>query len=85
MSWLEQVQADDLGDRYHWRQGLEALPCWKSKTARHAAKRKTARSRSKLDPSEPKKTKIDVLPQEEAVSDQQTVKLVDYSDDEDTS
>ena len=60
VAWLEQVQADDLGDRYHWRQGLEALPCWKSKTARHAAKRKTARSRSKLGPSEPKKKKIDV-------------------------
>ena len=24
VSWLEQVQADDLGDRYHWRKGLEA-------------------------------------------------------------
>ena len=46
VSWLEQEQADELRDRYHWRQGLEALPRWKSKTARHAAKRKTARSRS---------------------------------------
>ena len=33
VSWLEQVQADDLGDRYHWRQGLDPLPRWKSKTA----------------------------------------------------
>ena len=24
VAWLEQVQADDLGDRYHWRKGLEA-------------------------------------------------------------
>ena len=84
VSWLEQVQADDLGDRYHWRQGLEALPCWKSKTARHAAKMKMARSRSKLGQSKPKKTKIDVLPQEKAVPDQRTVALVDYSDNEDT-
>ena len=84
VSWLEQVQADELGDRYLWRQGLEALPRWKSKTARHAAKRKTARPRSKLGPSEPKKIKIYVLSQEKAVPDQRTVALVDYSDNEDT-
>ena len=85
VAWLEQEQADDLGDRYHWRQGLEALPCWKSKTAKHATKRKTARSKSKLGPSETKKTQIYVLPQEKAVPDQGTVKLVDYSEDEETS
>ena len=59
VSWLEQVQEDEFGDRYHWRQGLIPLPCWKSKTARHAAKWKAAKSNS--DPSEPKKSKIDVL------------------------
>ena len=42
VAWLEKVQADDLGDRYMWRRGLEALPSWKSKTAMHAAKRKAA-------------------------------------------
>ena len=26
VAWLEQVQADELGDRYLWRHGLEALP-----------------------------------------------------------
>ena len=95
VAWLEQVQADNLGDRYHWRRGLEPLPSWKSKTARHAAKRKAARSSLV---SEPKKTKIDVLPQvedepveEESVegipveAGQRTVRLVDYSDDEDVS
>ena len=35
--------------------------------------------------SEPKRTKIDVLPQVKAIPDQRTVTLVDYSDDEDTS
>ena len=35
--------------------------------------------------SVPKKTKVDVLPQVEAVPEQRTVGLVDYSDDEDTS
>ena len=35
--------------------------------------------------SEPKRTKIDVLPQVKAIPDQGTVTLVDYSDDEDTS
>ena len=44
VAWLKQVQADDLGDRYLWRKGLEALPSWKSKSARHAAKRKAAKS-----------------------------------------
>ena len=71
VSWLEQVQADELGDRYNWRQGLIPLPCWKSKTARHAAKRKAAKLNP--DPSEPKKSKIDVPPQEKPVSDQRTV------------
>ena len=75
VAWLEQVQADDLRDRYHWRKGLEALPSWKSKSARHAAKRKA--SKSSLV-SEPKKTKIDFLPQVEAVPEQRTVGLVDY-------
>ena len=60
VAWLEQVQADDLGDRHHWRKGLEALPSWKSKSARHAAKRKAAKSSLV---SNPKKTKVDVLPQ----------------------
>ena len=44
VAWLEQVQADDLGDRYLWRKGLEALLSWKSKTARHQATRKAVRS-----------------------------------------
>ena len=35
--------------------------------------------------SEPKKMKIDVLPQVIAAPEQRTVGLVDYSDDEDTS
>ena len=82
MAQLEQVQADDLGDRYLWRKGLEALPSWKSKSARHAAKRKAAKSGLVR---ELKETKIDVLPQVEAVPEQRSVRLVDYSDDEDTS
>ena len=44
VAWLKKVQSDDLGDRYLWRKGMEALPSWKSKTARHAAKRKAVRS-----------------------------------------
>ena len=36
-----------------------------------------ARSGSKLGSSEPKKSKVDVLPQEEPVPDQRIVKLVD--------
>ena len=56
VAWIEQVQADELGDRYLWRHGLIALPSWKSKTARHTAKRKAVRS----DPQSKLKTrKID--------------------------
>ena len=75
VAWLEQVQADDLRDRYHWRKGLEALLSWKSKSARHAAKRKAAKSSLVSDP---KKTKVDVPPQVEAVPERRTVRLVDY-------
>ena len=81
MSWLEQVQADEFGDRYLWRDGLTPLPSWKSKVAKHAAKRKAAKLYP--NPSESKKLKIDVPLKEKPVSDLRTVRMVDYSDDED--
>ena len=82
VAWLEQVEGDDLGDRYLWRKGLEALPSWKSKSARHAAKRKAVKSNLE---NKPKKSKIKVGPQVNAAPDQRSARLVNYSDDEDTT
>ena len=73
VAWLEQVQADDLGDRYLWRKGLEALPSWKSKTARHAAKRKAVRSEAK---SKSKTRKVDDCASERDTLDQPSVSFV---------
>ena len=80
VSCLEHVQADEFGDRYLWRQGLTPLPSWKSKVARHAAKRKAAKLHQ--NPSKPKKLKIDDPLKAKPASDLRTVRLVDYSDDE---
>ena len=73
VAWLKQVQADDLGDRYLWRKGLEALPSWKSKTARHAAKRKAVRSKVQ---SKSKTRKIDDCTPERDTLDQPSVSFV---------
>ena len=73
VSWLEQVQADNFGDRYLWRQGLIPLPSWKSKAARHAAKRKAAKLYP--NPSESKKSKSDIPLGGKPVSDHRTVTM----------
>ena len=80
VSCIEHIQADEFGDRYLWRQGLTPLPSWKSKVARHAAKRKAAKLHP--NPSKPKKLKIDDPLKAKPASDLRTVRLVDYSDDE---
>ena len=80
MSCLENLQADKFGDRYLWRQGLPPLPSWKSKIAKHAAKRKAAKEHPK--PSKSKKLKIDNPLKANPASDLRTVRLVDYLDDE---
>ena len=73
VAWLEQVQADDLGDRYLWRKGLEALRSWKIKTASHHAKRKAVRSEAQ---SKSKMRKIDDCPPERVTLDQPSVSFV---------
>ena len=55
VAWLEQMKADDLGDRSLWRSGLPSLPSWKQKGKTHAGKRRG----SKLAPTAEKKRKVD--------------------------
>ena len=80
VSSLENIQADEFGDRYLWRQNLPPLPSWKSKKDKHAAKRKAAKLQSNLCKS--KKLKVDDLQNGNPASDSRTVRLVEYSDDE---
>ena len=55
VAYLEQVKADDMGDRNLWRYGLPKLPTWKQKAKKHAGKR----FGSKLAQGAEKKRKID--------------------------
>ena len=80
MSSLENIQADEFGDRYLWRQYLPPLPSWKSKKDKHAAKRKASKLQSNLSKS--KKLKVDDLLNGNPASDSRTVRLVEDSDDE---
>ena len=37
--WFEQVKADNLQDRNHWRTWLDPLPVWKKKFKKHAKRK----------------------------------------------
>ena len=55
VAYLEQVKADNLGDRNLWRSGLPALPIWNQKGKKQAGKRLG----SKLALVAEKKKKVD--------------------------